>query len=124
MKTINKTMTHNEIYKIALSFLNNFGEDSNSTYLPAAVAFSIQKNKTTLLNLGNEVEQSILQILQHYGEFDENGGIQVKQENIDIVNKELQDLLEIEQEIKVYTFKEVICHVAIKIITSSTKQVF
>ena len=87
MKTTNKTFNNDEIY------------------LPAAVAFSIQKNKATILNLANDIENHRVNILTKYSVNIEGDQLQIDPEKVNDANKELKDLLEIEQEIKVYTFK-------------------
>ena len=104
MKTINKIMSHNEIYQIAVELLNNFTE-TNNIYLPAAVAFSIQKNKQLFLQIANEIEESRNNILNHYKVDENSREIKIDPNYIDQANNELKDLLNIEQEIKVYTFK-------------------
>ena len=102
MKTINKNLTNNEIYSYALALVNNFSE--NDIYMPAAVAYSIQKNKTTIIGLGEEIEKSRLSIIQHY-ELDKiQDGDEIDSTVIKKANVELMDLLNIEQEVKIYTF--------------------
>jgi hypothetical protein len=103
MKTINKTMTHNEIYDIAVKLLNNF-TDVDNIYLSAAAAFSIHKNKQNFLSVANEIEESRMSILNKYNIGGENEEIQIATENIENANKELKDLLSIESEMKIYTF--------------------
>lgn len=100
MKIKTQFMTHNEIYQIALNFLNNF--ETNETRMPAAIAFAIQKNKTNFIATGQEIEQSRVEIIQHYGTLQEDGQYTVKAEYIDQANKELYDLLNMEAEMKVY----------------------
>lgn len=102
MKTINKNLTNNEIYSYALALMNDFSE--SDAYMPAAVAYSIQKNKTTIVGLGEEIEKSRLSIIQHY-ELDQlQEGDEVDPAIVEKANAELMDLLNIEQEVKIYTF--------------------
>lgn len=102
MKTINKNLTNNEIYSYALALMNDFPE--SDAYMPAAVAYSIQKNKTTIVSLGEEIEKSRLSIIQHY-ELDKfQEGDEVDPAIVEKANAELMDLLNIEQEVKIYTF--------------------
>lgn len=103
MKTINKIMTHSEIYDIAVKLLNNF-TDVDNIYLSAAAAFSIQKNKQNFLSVANEIEASRMSVLNKYNIGGENEEIQIATENIENANKELKDLLSIESEMKIYTF--------------------
>lgn len=105
MKTVNKTFNNDEIYQIAVELLNSFSDSDQNTYLPAAVAFSIQKNKATILNLANDIENHRINILTKYSINIEGDQLQIDPEKVNDANKELKDLLEIEQEIKVYTFK-------------------
>lgn len=100
MKIKTQFMAHNEIYQIALNFLNNF--ETNEVRMPAAIAFAIQKNKTNFIAMGQEIEQSRVEIIQHYGTLQEDGQYMVKAEYIDQANKELYDLLNMEAEMKVY----------------------
>lgn len=100
MKIKTQFMTHNEIYQIALNFLNNF--ETNEVRMPAAIAFAIQKNKTNFIAMGQEIEQSRVEIIQHYGTLQEDGQYMVKAEYVDQANKELYDLLNMEAEMKVY----------------------
>lgn len=102
MKTINKTLTNGEIYTCAVNLMNDFPE--NDTYMPAAIAYSIQKNKTTLMTLGEEIEKSRLSIIQHYQLDQLKDGDEVDSSVVEKANKELLDLLNIEQEVKIYTF--------------------
>ena len=102
MKTVNKNLTNNEIYSYALALMNDFQE--NDVYMPAAVAYSIQKNKTTVVGLGEEIEKSRLSIIQHYelDKLQEND--EIDPNIVEKANAELMDLLNIEQEVKIYTF--------------------
>lgn len=100
MKIKTQFMTHNEIYQIALNFLNNF--ETNEVRMPAAIAFAIQKNKNNFIAIGQEIEQSRIEIIQHYGTLQEDGQYVVRAEYIDQANKELYDLLNMEAEMKVY----------------------
>lgn len=102
MKTINKNLTNNEIYSYAIALMNNFPE--SDAYMPAAVAYSIQKNKTTIISLGEEIEKSRLSIIQHYELENLKEDDFIEQEVIDKANAELLSLLNIEQEVKIYTF--------------------
>ena len=103
MKTITKTMTNGEIYNLAVNLINNFND--NEVYMPAAVAYSIQKNKTLFTSIAEEIERSRIAIIQHYSENVEGKGFVVPQDSIETANAELMDLLAIEQEVKIYTFE-------------------
>ena len=104
MKTINKMMTNGEIYAYAVGMANNFPVDNNS-YLPAAIAYSLQKNKNTLISISEEIEKGRFDILSHYAIGEKDGQFQIDPNSIDIANQELNDLLSIEQEVKIYSCK-------------------
>lgn len=103
MKTITKTMTNGEIYQIAINLMNAKLDD-NEVYMPAAVAFAIQKNKSALTGTAEEVEKGRMSIIEHYSEGQTEEGFSIPAENVEKANNELKDLLEIEQEVKIYTF--------------------
>lgn len=106
MKTINKMMTNGEIYQNALNLVNSFNEkDQKEIYFPAAVNFSILKNKTLVHDIAEEIEKSRMDIILHYSTSQNGDTIVINPEDVDKANKELEDLLNIQQEIKVYTFK-------------------
>ena len=103
MKTITKIMTNGEIYNLAVNLINNFND--NEIYMPAAVAYSIQKNKSAFAAVAEEIEKSRMSIIQHYSENIEGKGLVVPQDSIEMANAELMDLLAIEQEITIYMFE-------------------
>lgn len=102
MKTINKTMTNAEIYEMALLFNKvKFDED---IYFPAAINFSIQKNKKNILEIAEGIEENRANIIKHYGNIKEDGSFIIPEDKITIANQELNDLLKITQEIKLFIF--------------------
>lgn len=105
MRTINKILTNDEIYHIAVDLLNSFSDSDENTYLPAAVAFSLQKNRNTILNIASEIENHRVNILTKYSINIQDDQLQIDPAKVDLANKELKDLLDIEQEVKIYTFK-------------------
>lgn len=97
-----KIMTNNEIYNIA-NTLNQAFTDA-SQYLPVKVNFYIQKNKSTLLALAQDVEQARVNILKNYGTLnEETNQFEFDKETAQIVVKELNDLFALEQEVNIYT---------------------
>lgn len=104
MKTLNKVFSNSQIYDIAVKILNNFS-NIEDVYLPAAVAFSIQKNKKMLVGLAEEIEQARISILSHYNTNDNDKEIKIAADKIEDANNELKALLDIRQELKIYTFK-------------------
>ena len=97
MKT--KTMTNLEIYAYADALMNAFKEEIT---LPVKVNFYLQKNMTRMIEAGKEVEKTRMEIIQKYGTPTEDGqNIEVSADMVETVNKELEDLFALEQEIKV-----------------------
>lgn len=95
----NKTMTNLEIYAYADSLMNAFKEDVK---LPVKVNFYLQKNMTRMTEAGKEIEKARMDIIQRYGTPTEDGqNIEVPTDMVETVNKELEDLFALEQEIKV-----------------------
>ena len=95
----NKTMTNLEIYAYANALMDAFKEDVT---LPVKVNFYLQKNMTRMVEAGKEIEKTRMDIIQKYGTPTEDGqNIEVPAEMVETVNKELEDLFALEQEIKV-----------------------
>lgn len=95
----NKTMTNVEIYNYANALMSVFNEEMT---LPVKVNFYLQKNTNTMIEAGKEIEKARMDIIQRYGTPSEDGqSYEVSAENIEAVNKELEDLFSLEQEIKI-----------------------
>ena len=95
----NKTMTNLEIYAYADALMNAFKEEIT---LPVKVNFYLQKNMTRMIEAGKEIEKTRMDIIQKYGTPTEDGqNIEVSADMVETVNKELEDLFALEQEIKV-----------------------
>lgn len=94
-------MKNSEIYNYAQALTEAFRD--NNQRLPVKINFYLQKNKKTLLNLSQDIEQSRMEIAQNYGILNEEGtAYNIPEENISIVNTEIQDLFNIEQEVPIY----------------------
>ena len=94
-----KTMTNLEIYAYADALMNAFKEEIT---LPVKVNFYLQKNMTRMIEAGKEIEKTRMEIIQKYGTPTEDGqNIEVSADMVETVNKELEDLFALEQEIKV-----------------------
>lgn len=102
MKTIIEKLTNEEIYNRALGLNANF--TNNETYFPALVSFAIQKNKDTFVKMAEEIENGRMKVVQHYGTPQEDGNYNISADKIEAANKELSDLLAIEQDVKVFVF--------------------
>ncbi len=94
-----KTMTNLEIYNYANALGTSFNEDLT---LPVKVNFYLQKNMNTIMDAGREIEKTRMEIVQRYGTPTEDGnGVEIPNDKIEEVNKELEDLFSLEQEIKI-----------------------
>lgn len=92
-------MTNLEIYAYADALVNAFKEEVT---LPVKVNFYLQKNMTRMIEAGKEIEKTRVEIIQKYGVPTEDGqNIEVPVDSVEIVNKELEDLFALTQEIKV-----------------------
>lgn len=95
-------LTNLEIYNNAAMMSEAFF-DANQ-YLPIKINFYIQKNKSTLLTLAQDIENSRVAILNNYGKKSDDGNQYViSTENIEIAQKELNDLFALEQDVHIYT---------------------
>ena len=97
-----QTLTNNTIYELATSqALKDF-----KSYIPAKANFAMQKNFQTLAAAAQGIEETRLKIAKRYGDLDEEGSrYTFSDENLEIVNKELVDLLTIEQELEIRMIK-------------------
>ena len=99
-----KKMTNAQIY--ALSNKLDSVLNSETRYMPAKIAYFIYKNKTKILEHFNITEQSRFGIIRHYGTLDEaTGSYNVPNELLIKANKELEELLRIEQDIDISMIK-------------------
>ena len=96
-----KILTNNDIYSINEQ-LNKVFEDSQQ-YLPAKVNFYIQKNKKKIAELAQEIEIARAEIIKNFGEQKEDQKYYIPQDKIQEAQQELFDLLNIQQEIEVFT---------------------
>lgn len=94
-----KTMTNLEIYAYADALMNAFKEEMT---LPVKVNFYLQKNMTRMVEAAKDIEKTRMEIIERYGTRSEDGqNIEVPADMAEVVNKELEDLFTLEQEIKV-----------------------
>lgn len=95
-------LTNRKIYEYALMLAEAFKD--NEQKLPIKINFYLQKNKATLIELGQGVEQAREELFQAHGERTEDGNQYViPKEKISIVQSELEDLLNLEQDVNIYT---------------------
>jgi hypothetical protein len=94
-------LTNNEIYMYAQALMSVFNDGEQK--LPIKVSFYLQKNKNTLLQLAQDIEQSRLDIAKNYGEFnEETDQYIISPEKMEEASKELNDLFSLEQEVQIY----------------------
>ena len=94
-------LTNNEIYVYTRQLMEAFQDGEQR--LPIKVNFYLQKNKSTLLALAQDIEKARLEIAQNYGTLDESGEqYQIPNEKLAEVSKELEDLFNLEQEVNIY----------------------
>ena len=95
-------LTNREIYSYALALNEAFADSTQR--LPMKVNFYLQKNKKTLVDLGQDIEASRLEVIQSYGNITEDGTqYLIPQEKLEDAQKELEELLTLEQEVDIYT---------------------
>lgn len=95
-------LTNRKIYEYALMLAEAFKD--NEQKLPIKINFYLQKNKATLIELGQGIEQAREELIQAHGERTEDGNQYViPKEKIAIVQSELEDLLNLEQDVNIYT---------------------
>lgn len=95
-------LTNRKIYEYALMLAEAFKD--NEQKLPIKINFYLQKNKATLIELGQGIEQAREELIQAHGERTEDGSQYViPKEKISIVQSELEDLLNLEQDVNIYT---------------------
>lgn len=94
-------MTNNEIYTHARRLLEAFQDGEQK--LPIKIGFYLQKNKNTLTTLAQDIEKARIDIAQTHGELDEAGEQYIiPADKMAIVNKELEDLFNLEQEVTIH----------------------
>lgn len=97
-------MTNDEIYVTALAVQKAFADSTQQ--LPVKVNFYLQKNKKALMDLGREIEDSRMETLRKYGTLnEETNQFEFDSSAAQAVMNELNDLLALEQEVKIYTVK-------------------
>ena len=97
-------LANNKIYSYAIALNEAFAD--NTQRLPMKVNFYLQKNKKTLSALGQDIEESRMEIIRNYGNLTEDGAsYAIPTDKIEPAQKELEDLLALEQEVEIYMIK-------------------
>jgi hypothetical protein len=95
-----KTFSNAQLY----AFSNNLNSAfSNETrYLPAKVSYFILKNKNKIFEQAENIEQTRMNIIKHYGTLSADGArYDIDNEHVEEANKELAELLAITQDIDI-----------------------
>lgn len=100
MKKIKKNMSNEAVYSIA-DFLNTTFKDE-VFYLSAIVNFFLHKNIEIFNSYHDLIEKTRRDIFYKYGEINEAGELKIPYTQVEEANKELQNLLEIDQEVEYY----------------------
>lgn len=101
---IRKIMTNGEIYNIALNLTNTFSNMADLK-LPVKVHFYFQKNMNSIVEMGKDIDNSRMEIIQKYGTLDEEKQVyNFAEDKAEQANKDITDLFSLEQEVKIYTF--------------------
>ena len=94
-------LINNNIYLYANKLIEAFQD--NNQKLPIKINFYLQKNKNTLITLAQEIENARLEIIKTYGKLNqETQQFIIPPEKIAEASKELDDLLNLEQEVNIY----------------------
>lgn len=98
-----KKITNREIYTYANNLLVEFSNNKDLK-LPIKLNFYLQKNMQALIALASEIETNRLEIIKQYGTLNEDtSSYTIPNDKIDEVNKQLNELFDIEQEVQIYT---------------------
>jgi hypothetical protein len=98
-------LNNKQIYDYFLKLSNSFND--NQKYIPAKVNFYIQKNKESFAKIAEIIDTTRQNIAQQYGSpsLDNPGFYNIKLENIETAQKELDDLMLIEHDIPILRLK-------------------
>ena len=97
-------LLNNQIYSY-ITQLNNIFSNCDIK-MPVRINFFLQKNIQILAAAAQEIEQARVNIAKEFGELNEEGTqYMVSPENMAVVNKELNDLFNIEQDLNIHIFK-------------------
>lgn len=93
-------LTNQEIYSYAMALNEAFAD--NTQRLPMKVNFYLQKNKKTLIELGQDIEASRMDIIHAYGKSEDGVHYEITKEDLPIAQKELEELISLEQDVNIY----------------------
>ena len=98
-------LTNVQIYNYSMALLSEFDTNCNIK-LPVKINFFLQKNIQVMKELAQEIEQARVKIASAYGVLSEDGeSYSIPADKTAEVQKELNDLLLLEQDVEIRTFK-------------------
>lgn len=101
---IRKTMNNMEIYNIASALVTLQKKMSDEQMVfPVKVNFYFQKNTSILVDMAQDLDEERSNIIMKFGSPSENNPeqIEIPKDQVEEVNKQLQDLFSLEQEVAV-----------------------
>lgn len=101
---IRKTMSNMEIYNIASALVTLQKKTSDEQMVfPVKVNFYFQKNTSILVDMAQDLDEERSKIIMKFGSPSESNPeqIEIPKDKVEEVNKQLQDLFSLEQEVAV-----------------------
>lgn len=92
-------MKYFEIYNIAELYDEHI-KNSKKPYLPAKINFILSQNFKEILAIKKDIDKIREDIVKHYGVINSDGNYQIPSHYIEIAQKELNELSEMETEVK------------------------
>ena len=99
-----KQFSNKEILDYATALSKEILENAKDVELPTKVNFYLQKNIKTFLTAAQDIEEAQLKIGKKYGEYnsEKEAYIITDSEKLSIAQKEMEDLLSVDQVLEVY----------------------
>ena len=94
-------LTNEIIYSYAMK-IKNFCDEEADSLLPAKCSFYIYKNLNTLLEAANCIDKARQNILEKYGEQEDENVYNIPENNKEVAQEELTELGNIIQDIQIY----------------------
>ena len=104
---LRKMYSNLQIYNMATALIGAFQSNGENTNYPVKVNFYLQKNMNSVIEIAKDIEAKRVEIIKKYGnpsEEDPEAYI-IPDENIEVASKEVNDLLELEQEVAINMIK-------------------
>jgi hypothetical protein len=99
-----KKMSNAQIFALSNKFIPML--NSETRYMPAKISYFMHKNRIKLVEQMGLIEEARVNIIKHYGVLNETTGLyDVPDSVLNEANKELNELLEIEQDVEISMIK-------------------